>query len=102
MRVGNETVDQEPNLSTTNASAPSSERAERRGTGTGTGRNSNSKVRRTMEVHGRKLSEGARRVWGTLKEATVRSVKAVLSKVFTHEDCDGVTMRKKIQTWRAW
>ena len=44
--------------------------------------------------------EGDRRVWGTLKEATMRPVKAVLSKVFTHEDYDGVTVHRKYKHGR--
>ena len=39
--------------------------------------------------------EGARRVWGTLREATVRSVKVTLNKVLTLEDSDGISVRRK-------
>ena len=39
--------------------------------------------------------EGARRVWGTLREATVRSVKVTLNKVLTLEDSDGISVHRK-------
>lgn len=39
--------------------------------------------------------EGTRRVWGTLREATVGSVKMALNKVLTLEDSDGLSVHRK-------